>query len=244
MRRLVIVAPTYNESANINNFVAAIFSESKKIKNCETFLLISDSHSSDETPKLVRNLIKKNKHLVYLDVMKRGLGLGLIEGLNYAISKLKADFLITIEADLSNDPKKLGEIVRLLAKYELVIGSRYAHGGGIDNWSWWRKKLSLGANTVLKILAWSNVNEYTNLYRGFRKEVWMSIRGSLKNYDGWLFVPAFVFEALPLKFSIVEMPYTYFDRFGGTSKMNTLAYTKSLLWYALHYRLNKLWPIS
>lgn len=244
MKRLVIVAPTYNESANINNFVAAIFLEAKKITGCETFLLISDSHSSDNTPSLVKKLQKSNKRLVYLDVKKRGLGLGLIEGLDYATTKLQADLLVTIEADLSNDPKKLGEIVRLLGEYDLVIGSRYAPGGGIDNWSWWRKKLSLMANTVLKILAWSRVNEYTNLYRGFRKEVWQSIRKNLKKYDGWLFVPAFVFEALPMNFSLVEMPYTYFDRFGGTSKMNTIAYTKSLLWYALHYRLSKIWSTS
>ncbi len=240
MKRLVIVAPTYNESANINIFVAAIFSETKKIPTCESFLLISDSHSPDDTPALVKKLAKRNKHLVYLDVKKRGLGYGLTKGLNYAVSKLNADFLITIEADLSNDPKKLGQIVKLLEKYDLVIGSRYSPGGGIKNWSWWRKELSFGANFGLRLLASSNIHEYTNLYRGFNKEVWFALRNQLSRYDGWLFVPAFIFEFLSTSLSSIEMPFIYFDRFGGRSKMHTMSYTKNLLLFAISYRLNRI----
>lgn len=240
MKRLIIVAPTYNESANINNFVAAIFSETKKLTNYESFLLISDSHSPDDTPLLVRKLAKRNKHLIYLDVKKRGLGHGLIEGLNYATSILKADILVTIEADLSNDPKKLSQIVKLLEKYDLVIGSRYSPGGGIKNWSWWRKKLSFSANFGLRLLASSNIHEYTNLYRGFNKNVWLALREKLSYYDGWLFVPAFIFEFLSTNLSSVEMPFIYFDRFGGRSKMHTMSYTKNLLLFAINYRLNRI----
>lgn len=240
MKRLVIVAPTYNESANITVFIEGIFKEIQKIKDLDCFLLISDSHSSDGTTDLIEKIAKKNKKLVYLDVKKRGLGLGLKKGLDYAADKLKADYLITIEADLSNDVSKLPELVRLLKKSDVVIGSRYAKGGGIDNWSWWRKKLSLFANLVLKTLAWSSLSEYTNLYRGFRKSVWQEIGEKLDKYGGWLFVPAFVFELLETKFSIAEMPYTYLDRFGGRSKMNTISYTKNLLLFAVKYRLKRI----
>lgn len=240
MSRIAIVAPTFNEQENISSFIDAIFSEAKKIHGCETFLIISDSHSSDDTANIVERKSRTKKNLVYLDVKKRGLGLGIREGLNYAVDKLKADYLITIEADLSNDPKKILRIVELLKKYDLVIGSRYIRGGGIKNWSWWRKKLSFGANLGLRLLALSKIHEYTNLYRGFNRLTWMKLRGRLNRYDGWLFVPAFIFEFLSIGMSSTEMPFIYFDRFGGRSKMRTLSYTKNLLLYALSYRMNRI----
>lgn len=240
MSRIAIVAPTFNEQENISNFIDAIFSETKKLNSSETFLIISDSHSTDDTAKIVGDKSRKKKNLIYLDVKRRGLGLGIREGLNYAVDKLKADFLITIEADLSNDPKKIPRIVELLKKYDLVIGSRYVHGGGIKNWSWWRKKLSFCANLGLRLLAMSEIHEYTNLYRGFSRSTWLKLRNQLNQYGGWLFVPAFIFEFLSIGMSSVEMPFIYFDRFGGRSKMRTLSYTKNLLLYALSYRINRM----
>ena len=46
-------------------------------------LLVSDSHSTDKTREIILKLQKNNKRLFFLDVKKRGLGLGLSEGLNY-----------------------------------------------------------------------------------------------------------------------------------------------------------------
>jgi hypothetical protein len=65
----------------------------------------------------------------------------------------------------------------------------------------------------------------------------------LNKYEGWLFVPAFAFDLLETKFSIAEMPYTYLDRFGGRSKMNTLSYTKNLLLFAVKYRLKRIFKL-
>jgi dolichol-phosphate mannosyltransferase len=228
-RKVVVVAPTYNEEKNIAAFIEAVLRYPVR-------LVIADSHSHDQTPAM----IKKYPTVVYLDVVKRGLGLGLKEGINYAFNRLGADAVITMEADLSSDMAKLPEFLSGLKKYDLVIGSRYAPGGGVRNWSWWRKILSRSANALLRLLsgAWE-IHEFTNLYRGFNRKVWEKVKEPLAVHQGWLFVPAFIFEALPYSFPTKEVPFVFVDRPGGESKMNTVSYTFALLNYALRFRLKK-----
>ncbi|MEK7127315.1 MAG: glycosyltransferase [Patescibacteria group bacterium] len=230
--KIVVVAPTYNEEENIAAFIEAV-------SKYPVALLISDSHSSDKTAQIV----KKYKDVYYLDVKKRGLGLGLSEGLNYAVDKLGADILITMEADLSNDISKLPDFIKKVKTADLVIGSRYAKGGGVKNWSWWRRLLSRTANLTLSVISLTfNISEFTNLYRAFDKKVWEAIKDKVSVHKDWLFVPAFVFEALGTNFKIVEEPYIFLDRFGGRSKMKTVSYAKDLLRYAIKFRLERSAP--
>ncbi len=241
MKKVVaVIAPTFNEEENINAFLKAVLAIRKNLPEITLEVVISDSHSTDQTAKIVKKLARKNKRLHYIDVKKRGLGLGLSQGLNYAVDKLKVDYLVTMEADLSCDPRLLPAFVAKLEKYDAVIGSRYAPGGGVTNWAWWRKILSLGANPALRLLLFfPNLHEFTNLYRAFRKEVWLDLREKISVHQDWLFVPAFAFEIVSSRFQYLELPFIYFDRFGGRSKMRTVSYTKNLLHYALKYTMRK-----
>lgn len=242
MKKLVVVAPTFNEAENIEAFITNVLAQQIRIPDHKLEILISDSHSKDKTPEIVKQMARRNNAVHYLDVKKRGLGLGLIKGLDFAASRLAANYLITMEADLSNDPNQIPEFVKKLEKCDLVIGSRYANGGKIVNWSLWRKAFSLGANFLLKILAWTDkTSEFTNLYRAFTKEHWLKIKPEIENYFDWIFVPAFAFESLDKGIKISELPIVYYDRFGGRSKMHTMSYTKNLLRYALKFRLQKIW---
>lgn len=248
MKRAVIVAPTYNEEASIGNFLQKVFVEQRRIPEYQLHVVVSDSQSKDGTAKVVQRESKRNTHIHLLISTKPGpgrLGWGLYEGLEYAVNKLKADVLVTMEADMSNNPNQLPAFLKSLDSADIVIGSRYAPGGKIMNWSWWRKGFSLGANYILKFLVWTNkTNEFTNLYRAFKKDVWLSLRSKVKIHQDWIFVPAFAFNALNSKFTLIEQPIIYYDRFGGRSKMRTLSYTKNLLRYALRYRLKKYGTLS
>lgn len=241
MKKIVVIAPTLNEQESIENFIFSVLAQKQKLINYDLSVLISDSHSHDHTPEIVRKIAAKSKNVVYLDVSQKGLGLGLIKGLDYAVEKLKADILITMEADLSNDPNQIPDFVKKTEKFDVVIGSRYVPGGIIANWSWWRKIFSLCANNTLRVLAWApHLHEFTNLYRAFKREVWLDLKPKIGMHTGWLFVPAFAFEILGSQYKVVELPIIYFDRFGGRSKMRTLSYTKNLLHYAFRFRFKKL----
>ena len=234
-RKIVVVAPTFNEEENIKAFILAVLKH-------KVTILISDSHSTDKTPQIVSTLMSKNfkSRLYYLDVKKRGLGLGLSKGIDYAVDVLKADIVVTMEADLSNDVSKLSEFVKALDGCDMVVGSRYISGGGIKNWSLWRRLLSRAGNLLIRTLSGTHsLHEFTNLYRVFTPKVWKFIRPDLVKIDDWLFVPVFVLQAAAGPFRIKELPYVFLDRFGGTSKMNTPSYTINLFKYAISKRLKK-----
>ncbi|MBI3887701.1 glycosyltransferase, partial [Candidatus Microgenomates bacterium] len=208
-RKIVVVAPTYNEEENIGSFITAVM-----LQNVD--ILISDSHSVDQTAEIVKSLSKNNRRVHYLDVKERGLGVGLSMGLDYAVNKLGADILITMEADLSCDPKQIPEFVKKMDAFDVVVGSRYVKDGKITNWSWWRKLASYAANLLLRLILKTNrIHEFTNLYRAFSKNIWKEVRPKVVTQKGWLFVPAFIFEVLSSKFKIIEIPIVYHDRYGG-----------------------------
>lgn len=244
MKKIVaVIAPTFNEEESIVTFLTAVARQQKNLKGYQLEIIISDSHSKDATAARVRKLARKNSliHLVDSAPGPGRLGVGLASGLDYAVTKLHADYLVTLEADLTEDPALIAKFVVKLNKYDVVIGSRYVKGGQILNWTWWRRSLSLLANLFLGLMAFRlDIHEYTNLYRGFRVAVWQKIRPEVSRHRGWLFVPAFVFESLENNFRVVEEPIIYADRFGGRSKMHTISYSRNLLRYALAFRLRKI----
>lgn len=244
MKHLVIVAPTLNEGENIESFITSVLAQQIRLENISLSLLISDSNSKDKTGEIVKRFARKNSSVKYLNVEKRGLGFALTMGLNHATQKLGADYLLTMEADLSNDPNQIPAFVDRLQKSELVIGSRYVQGGRIVNWSYWRKTISLLANKLLKLFAWTKkTNEFTNLYRAFTADHWRMICPMVEGHTDWIFVPAFIFQSLDKRARTSELPIIYYDRFGGRSKMRTISYTKNLLLYAFKFRANKIWNI-
>ena len=90
MKKILICAPTYNESENIEIFCKKIFNINKNFH-----LLIVDDNSPDGTYKIIEKLKLKYKNLYLLKRKKKlGLGSALRAGMNYALKK-KYKALIT-----------------------------------------------------------------------------------------------------------------------------------------------------
>ncbi len=121
MKKVVIVAPTYNEAESIEKFIAQVLAQKSSLPEYELKLLISDSHSKDKTSEIVKRITSLDKSVVYLDVLERGLGLGLVKGLDYAVEKLNADIIVTMEADLSNDPSEIAQFVKKQKNMTLLL---------------------------------------------------------------------------------------------------------------------------
>ena len=123
-KKILVFTATYNECENIVELI-------KKIKNQKSKpdLLIIDDNSPDNTSEKVLELQKEynNLFLIKRDG-KFGLDSAHKEGYQYAL-KNNYDYLITMDADLSHDPKELNNFVKNLENFPFVIGSRYILGG-------------------------------------------------------------------------------------------------------------------
>ena len=126
MKKILVCVPTYNESENIKILCKKIF----RIKKVD--LLIIDDNSPDGTYKIIEKLKLKYKNLYLLKRKKKlGLGSAIREGMNYALKK-KYNALITLDADLSHNPKEIPLFIKNLRSYDFIAGSRYIKGAVSD----------------------------------------------------------------------------------------------------------------
>ena len=115
---ILISISTYKESENIIKIIDEIRVHFPFIK-----ILIVDDKSNDNTKNLIED--KNDKNIIFVQRPKK-LGLGTAHKLSliYAI-KNNFEFLITMDADFSHDPKHLSKLIEQSGPNNFVIGSRF-----------------------------------------------------------------------------------------------------------------------
>src|SRR5206468_2727265 len=113
--------------------------------------LVVDDNSTDGTLPALRAAQREFPQLdVVVRTEERGLGTALLFGFEEALRRYPFERLVVLDADLSHDPAIIPRL--LSARADLVIGSRYAPGGRIENWPASRRVISLLANSAARWL--------------------------------------------------------------------------------------------
>mgnify|MGYP001589199447 FL=1 len=234
MKKVVVVAPTYNERGEIENLINKVFDQSKKLPNWELYLLIFDSLSRDGTVEIVKKLQKKFSNLYLLETEKEGLGNAYLKGFKYCEEKINPYLVIQIDADGQHNPDKIPEFIKKIEQgADFVVGTRYSKGGSIPaNWGLHRKILSIGANSVVKFgFMKLKVTEWTNGFRAIKFWLIKNAYDHLKNYSGYVFQVAFLDFAIKNNAVLGEIPIHFKERTTGISKINAFQYSFQTLLY-------------
>lgn len=242
MKKIIVVLPTYNEEDNISEMINIVASQKNKISGWNLEIVVSDSHSSDNTAKIVKNIEKTLPFVHYLDVWERGIGRGLVEGYKFAFGTLNADAVIQMDADLQHDAKDIPKFVKKLdVGCDFVQGSRFLKGGE-NRLQWYRKLFSWGANFISKAMMgiW-NMSEFTASYRAFTKSIYKKLDFSKIPWKekSFLFQPAFTYAVSLVASNMAEVPIIFTDRRKGYSKMQIVQYMKDLFLFAIKVRIQK-----
>ena len=209
-------------------------------------ILVVDDNSPDGTGELAERLA--TEHPGQISVIHRtekaGLGPAYLAGFKRALD-LGAEYVIQMDADFSHQPKYVPE---LLAKLEegndLVIGSRYARGGGVDqSWGLYRKLLSWFANAVyVRVLLGIPISDATAGFRIWRRETLTGMGMEQIHSNGYVFQVEMAYVACRLGFRIAEIPIYFPDRARGQSKMGSRIVFEAALrvWQLIywHHSLN------
>lgn len=236
MKKVVVVAPTYNEIGNIDNFVKQVFDQQKKVPNWEIHLLVVDSNSKDGTVEIVRKLKKNYSRLNILETPKEGLGRAYIKGFKYSEDKINPYVVMEIDADGQHEPNKIPEFLKEIEKgADFVIGTRYSKGGSIpSNWGLHRKILSVGANLFVRLgFMKLRLTEWTNGYRAIKFWLVKKAYSHLESYSGYVFQVAFIDFALKNNAVMAEIPVHFKERKFDKSKINAVQYTFQVFLYVL-----------
>src|SRR3989339_1444641 len=169
-KSLLVVLPTYNEYDNLGPMVNQVLSCNKGY-DFSVDMVVIDDNSPDGTGKLADELaaVRENLFVVHREG-KLGLGTAYIAGFKFGLSK-GYDYVMTMDADFSHDPKYIPNLVAMMGQKDLVIGSRYVPGGRTVNWCLKRKVISRCANNYAKLFLGLKANDCTAGFRCYRREL-------------------------------------------------------------------------
>ena len=213
-----VVVPTYNERENLAPLVRAVRSELDEVAPDHRVLIVDDS-SPDGTGEMADELAGADSRVEVLHRPdKRGLGPAYIAGFQHAL-EAGAELIVEMDADFSHDPSYLGPMLEAAREADLVLGSRYVHGGGVRNWGLARRIVSRGGSLYARAVLGVPVKDLTGGFKCFRREVLEAIDLSRVRAQGYAFQVELTYRALQMGFRVVEMPIVFTERRAGQSKM-------------------------
>ncbi|MAI80375.1 MAG: dolichyl-phosphate beta-D-mannosyltransferase [Deltaproteobacteria bacterium] len=213
---ILIVLPTYNEVDNVCDLIRLILKVDSRIE-----VLVVDDSSPDGTAAAVEEL-KTDEPRVHLLVRpgKLGLGTAYLAGFRFGLDK-GCSIVFTMDCDFSHNPSYLPEMIGRLGDSDMVVGSRYVPGGGIENWPWYRLVLSRFANVYARTLLRLKVRDCTAGFRGYRREVLETVDPFSIRSSGYSFLEEMAWKVTRYGFSISEVPIVFEQRKAGSSKIES-----------------------
>ena len=191
----------------------------KYLNELDYEIIIIDDGSPDGTLKVAEDLQSiygKDKIVLRPRAKKLGLGTAYIHGMTHATG----NFIVIMDADLSHHPKFIPDMIvkQISGGYDLVSGTRYDLGGGVNGWDLKRKVMSRTANYITQVLLRPDATDLTGSFRLYKKTVLEALVNSCVS-KGYVFQMEMIVRARQLGFTIGEVPITFVDRVYGESKL-------------------------
>jgi dolichol-phosphate mannosyltransferase len=216
--RALVCLPTYDEAENLEPMIRALGAvldpESDRV-------LVIDDASPDGTGAIADRLARD---LEWVEVLhrerKEGLGPAYLAGFRRAL-ETEASLVLELDCDFSHDPADVPRLIALAERgADLVLGSRYVAGGGVENWSLLRRAISAGGCLYARVLLSVPVRDLTGGFKCFRREVLETIDLGAVTSRGYAFQIEVTYRALRAGFRVAELPIRFTDRVEGGSKMS------------------------
>jgi dolichol-phosphate mannosyltransferase len=214
--RTLVVLPTYDEAANIDEVIRRIRKELP-----DGHILVVDDNSPDGTADLAEAVGAEVGHVTVLRrPSKDGLGTAYLDGFELGLER-GFDLLVEMDSDLSHDPAALPALVSAAVHgADVAIGSRYVAGGSMPDWSWRRAFFSRWANRYAALVLGLAVNDSTSGYRAYRADALRRIDRKRVRADGYGFQIEMTYRLIRQGGRVVEIPVAFLDRREGQSKMS------------------------
>jgi dolichol-phosphate mannosyltransferase len=200
-----IVIPAYNEEENLAPLTSAI-TEALAALGMSYEVLFVDDGSGDSTAQVLRDLAAKQPEVCFIRFRRNA---GQSAALDAGFKRARGRVVVTLDADLQNDPRDIPRLLERLTDYDVVCGIRQ---GRQDTWL--RRISSKLANGIRRHVLGDAIVDVGCSLRVYRRHCLASI----KLYDGMhRFLPVLLnIEG----FRIGQTPVRHHPRQHGRSKYN------------------------
>ncbi len=222
--RPLVVLPTYNEAGNVEGAVSRIHEHLP-----EAHVLIVDDNSPDGTGALAQGLADADDRVHVLHrASKEGLGRAYLAGFAWALER-DYDRLIEMDADGSHPADRLPALLAASADADVVLGSRWVHGGGAQGWTTTRRLISQGGSLYARTVLGIGVRDLTGGFKCFTKQALQSLDLTTVKSEGYAFQIELTHRALRRGLRVLEIPIVFTDRTVGQSKMSARIFAEALI---------------
>ncbi|MBU4330363.1 MAG: glycosyltransferase family 2 protein [Acidobacteria bacterium] len=213
--QLSLIIPIYNEAENLPDLYREITDSCTALGRTYEIILIDDG-SSDDSFAVLKKIQAGDSHIRVIQLRRNfGQTPAMAAGFDHA----RGDIIITLDADLQNDPKDFGVLIDKLEEgYDIVSGWRKKRHDGFS-----RRIPSRIANWLISTFTRVRLHDYGCTLKAFRRDVIKNIQlyGELHR-----FIPAI---ASHMGTRIAEVEVNHRARTRGKSKYNIWRFPKVIL---------------
>jgi dolichol-phosphate mannosyltransferase len=215
--RVGVIVPTLNESENVANLLGRL----NELFPLDMQIVVVDDNSTDGTPHTVHSFRERfgRVHIIQR-TERRGIGSAVRDGLAHILENTDSEYVVTMDADGSHDPRQLPRLLEAARDVDFVQGSRYVAGGEIVGWPLTRRLLSVLGNNACRFLFRTGLREHTTFYRVFNRRSARVIATVVED-DGYAWGVRSLLAVIRSGLTVREVPITFADRTYGESKMGT-----------------------
>jgi glycosyltransferase involved in cell wall biosynthesis len=201
-----VVVPVYNEEENLPVLIPQIAEVLGPLGKTYEMIFVDDG-SQDHSRHLLKEMALQFPQIRILG-FKRNCGETAAGAAG--IKEARGGIVITIDADLQNDPKDIPRMLDYLKEYDMVTGWRQKRED-----SWVKRITSRIANRIRNSLSGEEIQDSGCTFRAYKRECLQDI----KLYKGMhRFIPTLVkMEG----YRVIEIPIAHHPRKFGVSKYTT-----------------------
>jgi dolichol-phosphate mannosyltransferase len=234
LKLLTVVIPARDEEACIGSTVEHLYHELCSHKVPHEIVVVDDG-SADRTWEVIQATRSRIPVLRAVQSMPpHGFGRAVIAGLD----EMHGDAVVLMMADESDDCRDVVRYWETLQQgYDCVFGSRFIKGGSVTAYPKIKLALNRCANLFLKVLFNIPLNDTTNAFKAYRREVINGCRPLISPHFN-------ITVELPLKaivrgYSWTSIPVTWRNRRLGEPKLKIKEMGSRYLFICLYIWLEK-----
>lgn len=230
---LTILIPVRDEEENVKIISKEII-DKILCKNYE--ILFVNDFSQDRTEEVILDIMKNEVSIRYINNQKKGLGGAIQEG----IKESEGKFVCIMMSDSSDTVEDLNTYYNTISSdnFDAVFGSRFIKGGRTVNYPLIKYILNRLGNRLAQFLMWSDLNDFTNGFKIYKKEVLDQLNPLVSESFN-------IFFELPLKiisrnYKYKIIPIEYYNRTVGEAKFKIDELGSKYLFTLLYCFLEKI----
>lgn len=227
---LSIVIPVYNEA---ENFTALWNQLASQIRSPFVAYVVYD-FDEDSTVPVVQGIVARGEGR--LRPVKNNIRRGVVGAILTGFNQIEQGPILVVMADLSDDLAKVDSMLELYHQgYQIVVGSRYMQGGGIEGGPWFKQMLSRLAGLTLHWFRGIPTHDSTNAFKIYDAGMLKSF--TIESRGGFELNLELTVKAYLAGYRITEIPSRWKDRSAGESKFRLWAWLPSYFrWYVHAFR--------